>query len=242
MYRHALINSTEILNSVLLSKYVYSDLNKLPPIVDNLKLVHTFDVKNTEGAIYHDIISNTIYVSFRGTSEKKDFKTDATYFSKKFLDTKAHRGFVNAFYMVENEILNTLNNYMKADTEYNFIFCGHSLGGALAQLGFYYFIKTQKIKYKEIKLITAGSPKVFIKKYLTEIHEYFRSRAIRITHADDVVPDLPPQTIILRLLNEKYIHLGQHWNIGIEDYAGGFKDHSIKNYIETLIKEGVVNA
>lgn len=240
MYRHSLISPKEILNSVLLSKFVYSDLNKLPPLVDNLQLVNTFDRDNTEGAIYHDVTDDTLYVSFRGTSEGKDFRTDATYFSKNFLDTKAHRGFVNAFYEIEHAMLNGLNNFMLPEKEYTLVICGHSLGGAIAHLAFYYLLYTQCVKFKDIRLVTAGSPKVFFKKNLTETHKHFIDKAVRITHADDVVPEMPPQTIILTLTGCKYVHIGQHWNIGTEDDSHGFKEHKIQGYIDTLMKEGVV--
>lgn len=240
MYKHLIISPKEILNSVLLSKYVYDDLSKLPP-VDNLQIVSTFDNDNTEGAIYHDNNDNTIYISFRGTSEKKDILTDGAYFSKKFLDTKAHRGCVNAFYDVEHIVLDALNNFMKSEISYNIVLCGHSLGGALANLFMYYFNYTKCIKYKDIKSITAGSLKVFIKRNLTKTHDIFITNALRITHADDIVPSLPPDTLILTLMRQEYVHVGEHWSIGIEDDKHSFKEHKIKNYVNTLIKEGVLS-
>lgn len=240
MYKHSLISPKEILNSVLLSKYVYDDLSKLPP-VDNLQIVKTFDNENTEGAIYHDSNDNTIYISFRGTSDKRDMITDGAYFSKKFLDTKAHRGCVHAFYDVEHIILDVLNGFMNPEISYNIILCGHSLGGALANLWMYYLNYTQCIKYNSIKLVTCGSLKVFIKRNLTKTHDIFITNALRITHADDIVPSLPPETLVLTLMRQEYIHVGEHWSIGVEDDKHSFKEHKIKNYVDALIKEGVLS-
>lgn len=240
MYKHRLITDEEILNSSVLMSEVYKPLIDIPELINDLVLVKTIVVGDTQLAIYCDTVKNTIYVSFRGTSEAGDVVTDISYFPKKYLDTKSHRGFIDSFESIKYAIFTEINELTYSTSQTRLIFCGHSLGGAIAHLAFYFVNNTPEVlgmNISNVFLITEGSPKVFVERKLTPIHQTFSSRAIRITYADDIVPTLPPRTLILTLMRGEYTHVGQHWSIGIQDYKEGITEHSSKMYLKMMQKE-----
>lgn len=240
MYKHRIILDQEVLNSSILMDIVYKPLEVLPKDIEGLHLSDTLSIKDTDLAIYTDIKNNTIYVVFRGTSNKEDVITDIAYFPKKFLDTKAHDGFVDALEVVLQKIISMVNTEVVFSLTTRLVICGHSLGGALAQLLFYYANQNDKefrISKSNIFCITEGSPKVFVERFLTQNHDCFKERAIRITSPDDIVPSLPPRTLLLRITRNSYTHIGQHWDIGIEDYEGEIREHYADKYLIAIRKE-----
>ena len=239
MYRHHIIKNNEILNSAILMEKIYNPLSSLPENIETLQLHKSFSIKDTELAIYNDTNNDTIYVVFRGTSDVEDVATDIKYYPEKYMGTKIHKGFLKAYQYIEDAMIYDINNIVKNDSTVKIIFCGHSLGGAIAQIAFYTTLLTTKVRaYNDnIFCITEGSPKVFTERYINERHDAFTSRAIRITSGDDIVPSLPPRTPILRITRNSYSHIGQHWNIGMKDYKGEIKEHHANKYLEALQKE-----
>jgi predicted lipase len=81
----------------------------------------------------------------------------------------------------------------------------------------------------EFRLITFGCPKVFRKKYISNIHSMFFNNIIRITNGDDLVTKLPPDWLFLS--RDEYVHFGQHISIGKFDYRGFLKEHRMPKYV-----------
>ena len=240
MYKHRFITDEEILNSSVLMSEVYKPLTDIPELINNLALVKTIAIEDTQLAIFCDTVMNTIYVAFRGTSESGDVVTDISYYPKKWLDTKSHAGFIKAFDSISYAVFKEVNDITYSTTQTRLIFCGHSLGGAIAHLAFYfanYRPEVLKMNVSNVFCVTEGCPKVFVERKLTPTHQAFSSRAVRVTYADDVVPTLPPRTLILTLTRGEYTHVGQHWSIGIQDYKEGFTEHSSKMYLKMIQKE-----
>lgn len=99
MFEELNLSKKEVLNAALISSKAYSDTDNDVSLYISGDGVHFekkqyFDVDGTEGVIYYDITDQTLYVAFRGTSGMKDISTDINILGKKFLNTKAHRGFV----------------------------------------------------------------------------------------------------------------------------------------------------
>jgi hypothetical protein len=104
---------------------------------------------------------DTIFIDFRGSSEKKDWIKDFLFFPKKlFTSVYIHGGFLDQYLFSRNDILNTI--YQPKWKEY--IIRGYSLGGALAQIAVYdiaYHIKRDNLPIT-VKGIVYESPRPFI--------------------------------------------------------------------------------
>lgn len=236
MYVHKYITHAEILKSAKLSELAYKKQSEIPENFEGMELIKFLDNDNTEMCIFKDTPNNTLYVAFRGSSEFKDFLSDATCIPRSFMNTVAHRGFVKAFLEVKQDMVDVISGSVKAggDAAPKIILTGHSLGGALANLALYFFLA---IDYKNAWLVTFGSPKVFYANKLNEIHNTFKTRAIRICFSDDAVTNMPPVTPIMKLFKRVYTHIGQHWSVGIKDASGQFNDHKMKRYVSILEEE-----
>ena len=245
MFEELNLSKKEVLNAALISSKAYSDNDDSVSLYINGDGVHFekkqyFDVDGTEGVIYYDVTDHILYVAFRGTSGIKDVSTDINILGKKFLGTKAHRGFVEAFedvqYILEDVIKTLLTSKFSIK---KIIVSGHSLGGALAQLGYLYMHMNYKTKLDELgvshALVTFGSPKVFHARAIDTTMIHIFGKTLRVTHADDVVPTLPKYSSFLKkLLKIEYVHLGQHYGVGNKDEDGILKEHKLKHYISKL--------
>ena len=99
---------------------------------------------------------------------------------------RIHSGFLAGYMSIRNEV----HNIVRQDkTSTRFIFCGHSLGGALARIA---AVDVQYNFHRHIHVYTAGSPNV-------GNDEFEKSFEGRIEHSHyyttkgDPVPTMPPQ-------------------------------------------------
>ena len=78
------------------------------------------------------------------------------------------------FTLIENDLFNNLNKMREInDKDYQVIFTGHSLGGAIATISSFYYIKKYKFEAENI-LITFGQPKVGNELFAKELTNNFR--------------------------------------------------------------------
>jgi predicted lipase len=104
--------------------------------------------------------TDVLVIAFRGTSSREDVFTDLSIARKKMPLThvsekwwpQIHSGFSDQFFSV--------NKYLDESVKENdsIIFCGHSLGGALATIGSLYY--SFQYPEKTIACVTFGSPRV----------------------------------------------------------------------------------
>lgn len=120
-------------------------------------------------------VENELYVSFSGTDELADVLTDVSAFPSLF--SGIHSGFDLEWSYVKDFVKEELGRrYRPGMTVF---FCGHSLGGALAQLACF-----------DLRMgcaITFGSPRVFVR--WKSMPKSFRH--IRVFHTEDQVPTVP---------------------------------------------------
>ncbi len=238
----------EILNAASISQFAYKKENQLLLLYTNpdgiiLEKIKYFDVDDTESVVYHDDTNSTLYVAFRGTSSLMDVLTDINFGCSQFYGMKAHRGFVKAYKKISSAIMETVKNAI-ADEKLRtnkVVFCGHSLGGALANLAFYHAVSSYSNIFRDsnvtCKLVTYGSPKVFNARQMNSVvSDIFLTHAVRLTHGDDIVTTLPKYSSFMKkVFGIEYIHLGEH--LGVGEYPDGkdaFSEHSLKTYIATL--------
>lgn len=255
----------DILNLARLSTICYFDEDKIhrcyscerPYNKNTNELVFNY-IKN-EPIFVHDFESdcqlivteykNYLVVVFRGTESKKDIFTDLNILQEKLdlknidLSPKIHAGFLKQFLSVKETITQDIEKYD------NIIFCGHSLGGALATISSLYFHFCFN-KMKNIKCVTFGSPRVgdnvFSKLFDTVINE-----SIRVVNDNDPVPCFPTKWRFnhvkgLQWLNQdvvkkeikvwRFYRFLKYTFLNIFGYGyNALEDHGCDNYIEDII-------
>lgn len=179
-------------------------------------------------------INNTIFISFKGSSNLNDFLTDIDINQVEFkidninVSGKVHKGayemlFKNDRYKV---ILEKINEYNGE----NIYITGHSLGGLLGTIFYSYLKEKFKTKKINIKLITFGCPRVGNKTYTNTINYNSNNR---IVNDNDCIAKLP--------LPINYYHPELLFKIGKGktknfwfNIKSSIDDHKIENYYKNL--------
>ena len=200
----------------------------------------------------HD--TNALIVSFRGTSSNKDILTDLRVSREKLplanmssqLWPLVHFGFKEQFFSINPHLEKKIKAH---DT---IIFCGHSLGGALATIGSLYY--AFQYPNKNIACVTFGSPRVGDGAFVS----YFNQRitnTLRYVNDNDPVPCVPTRWRFkhvdgLQWLNQDQIHneisvwrfyrFIKNTTLSIIGYGyNAFDDHKCDNYIHDIRKHCV---
>jgi hypothetical protein len=139
---------------------------KLDPVMLNMAVswaMNAYKEKNKDAIkIESKWTSTTVYVAkrksidiiaFRGTQQGRDWLTDALVVPVPYAGRLCHGGFVAAHASVWKEVKKHI------DPNKRTLICGHSLGGALAELS----AAMLNGKHDNINLITFGKPNVFFK-------------------------------------------------------------------------------
>jgi predicted lipase len=168
----------------------------------------TYDPLTTGGVLvsYNQQL-NSIFVSFKGTNTWQKAVLDATLwkssvdwdFASPWNDTtslpndmKIHAGFEIIHSRLRFMVLNTTLELAQRMPNYQIIFTGHSLGGALATLAAVDFHDHYGFGDR-ISLYTFGAPRVGDRKWARFVNSLpFASRIYRIQRKGDPVVQLPP--------------------------------------------------
>lgn len=141
--------------------------------------------KETDTFLFVRKIGNKVEIGIRGTNSITDAGYDVKRIQTKFFNGKAHRGFVQCYESVKEDVMAILLALRPSE-----IFIGaHSLGAAIAQL-MAFDIENNLLISPEIDLVLFGSPRVFDKKLANQ----FRSLPINmmlIEHYADIVSNVP---------------------------------------------------
>ena len=94
--------------------------------------------------------------------------------------------YYNIFNKIENDLFNNLKSLAGInDPEYQVIFIGHSIGGAIATLSSFYYIKKYQFKAENI-LITYGQPMVGSETFAKEFTNNMNNQIYRIARPKDI--------------------------------------------------------
>ena len=248
----SLINAWWLANLSLLA---YHPSNQIERLLNQagFTLIDSVLVKNTFCFLAKS--DQCFVLLFRGTQfgNKHDAKTDLNFPLIEYeLNSKVHRGFLNAFEMVWDSIQNCIS----ACTDHMpFYISGHSLGAALAVLA---HTRLKKLISNPIQTYTFGSPRIgdqFFKQSCEQLN------INRVTLCCDLVAHLPPRALGFQgvgkdcFIDDKYALLFDadpktkaaiEWKAALK-YALGFPlfrkrqvsfraltDHSINNYVIAL--------
>lgn len=136
----------------------------------------------------HD--SDTLIIAFRGTSSRDDVLTDLSITRESLPlgnvpEEKwplVHSGFAKQFFSVNKHLEDPIK---KSDS---IIFCGHSLGGALATIGSLYY--SFQYPEKDIACVTFGSPRVGDSDFANYFDERI-TKSLRYVNDNDPIPCFP---------------------------------------------------
>jgi hypothetical protein len=171
----------------------------------------SFDQLTTgAGIVVHNAALKTIIVSFRGSDSPVDFIVNAKFWKsiadwkyslQEFLpkndnllpnDLSVHAGFEMQYVRVRNRLTNATLTLANQFPDYQIIFTGHSLGGALATLAAVDFYDRYGFGDR-ISLYTYGAPRVGDEKWARYVNTLpFASKMYRIQRRGDPVVHLPP--------------------------------------------------
>jgi len=158
-------------------------------------LLGEFNAPETDTQAF--LVANKDYavLAFRGTevSKKTDIKTDAEAMKVSTIEGKVHKGFIDAYKSVEDQVLAGI----KKIGSLPLYITGHSLGAALATVATQHLERDHILRDQIAACYTFGSPRVGNR----EFDRDFKSAIYRVVNTTDIVTVVP-------LLAMGYVHVG----------------------------------
>lgn len=132
-----------------------------------------------------------LIICFRGTSNGRDALVDLNFFKTDAVGGRGrvHRGFQQSLEGVWDRLKAAVDE-LGADK--NLFFSGHSLGGALGQLGAYRFSSND---YKVAGVYVFGAPRVGNQEFKSAYNERLLDQTYLHINDEDLVPQIPPQLL-----------------------------------------------
>ncbi|PFH62226.1 hypothetical protein XA68_14505 [Ophiocordyceps unilateralis] len=179
----------------VLSGITYQDDCRQPP--DGITIAERFS-DNANGIIFKDDENKELVVAFRGSTFQDvatdaDFLIQADYASPGISgcdECKIHAGFLNSWNTVAKGVISSVQGQLAENPGLKVVVTGHSLGGALASLA------GMSMVGSDIKanVVTFGQPRTGNQAYADFVDKRIPG-LIRVTHADDIVPQIPPKNL-----------------------------------------------
>jgi hypothetical protein len=165
--------------------YSYLNLKYAKDLPEGFK---RFKKENVEWNEYQS--NDTFYVVIPGTLDWEDIKDDFKFcqvIDEHLLDhrIRIHEGFFNQAKVIYYALIPRLT-VLKDFGIRRVVFCGHSLGGAIAQILGLFFQSTEY----DVKVFTAGSPRVF-NSYGVKYYNKIVENSYRVVNGNDLVTILP---------------------------------------------------
>jgi triacylglycerol lipase len=206
---------------------------------------------DTDTQLFIGHSGSTIVMAFRGTTNIRDWMTDAKIGFVNIPHGKVHHGFNDALDSVWDEVIETLKQtQVYAQSLW---ITGHSLGGALATLA---AARLSLDEHKPINgIYTFGQPRVGDRQFSREIDNELKPRYFRFVNNNDIVTRIATRF-------GTYNHAGSvrffdsagalhddmsYWYAFLESIKGSLEDkldlmpafvenHLIPRYIENIMK------
>ncbi|PHH71139.1 hypothetical protein CDD82_6719 [Ophiocordyceps australis] len=162
---------------------------KCPSIQDRVIIHATFEQTGIGGYIAIDHLRHEIVVSFRGSTNIRNYLTDLQFgWSRCHLvpNCLVHSGFLYAWNDASTIVQSSIVLIRSHHPSYSLVFTGHSLGGAVATLAAAHLYHDAHISSI---VFTYGSPRVGNAAFAAYAQR--AARNWRVTHANDIVPRLP---------------------------------------------------
>lgn len=234
------------------AQIAYQDKFTIQPAVTQLglKSFEFLSRRDTEGYVAAN--EQMIIVAFRGTepTHLQDLLSDAKFHKVPGPLGDVHRGFLRAFELVKDDLLNTIQRLRDKNRPQSVWCTGHSLGGALAVVAAAELLVNG---HTVNGLYTFGQPRVGDQTFATECDRRLAGRHFRFVNNNDTVTRVPPHAF-------GYSHSGalryidtdgtiqtdiSFWDRFVERIKGrvedllkpgtdGLKDHGMTHYLEHI--------
>lgn len=241
------------------SKDALQEIIQYSPDCQIYKFYQTINGVDVGISITH--INKRITLVFRCSNEYKDWLYNLMALRKHIENNiYVHYGFYNQLMADElfSNLANDLNILFQKYNDYQFYITGHSLGGALAILFGYLFIKNKNIeknqniyahsyntqdistpisepskKNWDITIVTFGNPRVGNYYFMKQFNSIYNIKHYRIVNKYDIVTSVPYlyyyHVGIKILIDKKNNHINFHTTDYIDNISL-FKYYSIKNH------------
>lgn len=182
--------------------------------------------EDAQAYIWHNKQERKVYVAFRGTEDIRDGLVDLDVRRVAVTrDIMVHNGFYRQFASVVDAMdarLATLSGEVD-----QVVFCGHSLGGALATIAAAYFGH----KGYKVKCCTFGSPRVgnarFKECFIKVVYENWR-----VFNENDPVPMIP--------ISHRFVHVDNGLCINDADNVA-YVHHDIPWYLRPFVSSSTID-
>lgn len=150
-----------------------------------------------------------IVVAFRGTFNIWNIIMDITTRNIGGFDhnIKLHQGFTKAAKALYDRVYRAIHRYRKEYPSFKIVLCGHSMGGAIARIMYFFFVNNEDFPSAEYELYTYGEPRVGNKAF-ADFMNHQNITTVRVVARADIVPHVPPTSLLGSkfLLNDHYVH------------------------------------
>jgi hypothetical protein len=179
-----------------------------------------------------------LFVYFAGTGTLENWKTNVDILGDEVpaewgcgaTETmRTHKGYTKAFQSVATKMLTALEaelGRVGATDDFRLVFCGHSLGGALATMAALYACCKLPRARPNVTVITFGSPQVGDGNFV-RVFDRVVPASVRVVNPMDFVP---------RLLQSQFVHVKGYYPVGSLTLDNTFKAHNLTTYAEAVDK------
>lgn len=184
--------------AVMLSRLAYTPHEKIDKACQEIAVnppVTYVESEIADAQAYVWKIDKDVFVAYRGTESMKDAAADLDV---RYIHLKdgicVHRGFFNQLMSIKTELLVTLRDPdILSSSEGALVFCGHSLGGALATLSgplLAEALDESKQCPPNVCCFTFGCPRVGNGRFVDWFGDWV-TRNLRVANEQDPVPMIP---------------------------------------------------
>ncbi|KAK7934750.1 feruloyl esterase a [Apiospora marii] len=177
------------------------------------------DTTKTQQTLFRNDGDKEIVLAFPGTIDIKDIGTDINFpqVPHPACDGCAvHEGVYEGWLSVADQTMGQVKDAKQATPNFQFIVVGHSLGGGLANMA---FVDMQRAGIKVDRVVTFGELAVGNGKYADHVDSIAGATDdpskpgmfMRVTHANDGVPLLPPNALTSIIGQDFIQHRTEYW-------------------------------
>ena len=190
------IDKTGTVNITIL-EHLNFNKSEIFKIIDIKKVIYQFLYQYNFVILKNDEYKK-IVVAFPGTSTILELIDEFFFQGKAELDLEVEgkyidimENYLDIFNLIKEDLFNNLESITGInDPDYQVIFIGHSIGGAIATISSFYYIKKYNFNAQNI-LITFGQPKVGNENFAKELTSLMDGRIYRIARPDDIATLFP---------------------------------------------------
>lgn len=196
----------------------------------NTKIYETWVGKGKNGAtgfVAADKTNKKIYLSMRGSVSLSNWAADVKYFMTdcanelKIANAKCEVGFYGFWKESMDHAVSGIRRAVAENPGYRIVVTGHSLGAAAAVFAATYL----RTKYPDVTLYTYGQPRAG--NMALSVAVSTQGKNYRITHTNDIVPQLPWESIKSFCFGkcENYYHISpEYWiSTGLGNNVSAYK-------------------